>query len=131
MHRVPSARRAVLLAALMLGLAGCARPAQASTPSYVVFFTVLSAELDEPARAVVAQAARAAQAVGDRAIVGYASPSSSDEAGRILTRLPTQVVADALAAQGVASSRILLRLRGRQGDPGVESRRVEINVSAS
>lgn len=49
---------------------------------------------------------------------------------RVLTRLRAQVTADAAVAR-VASSRVLLRPRSRRGDPGVESRRVEINVSAS
>lgn len=133
MHRYPPLRRTALLGALLLVFVSCAAPMRETTPSYVVFFTAFSADLDEPARQVINQAAQAAQASGNRIVrvEGYADSDGSTEANRILSRLRAQVVADALAERGIERSRIVLRPRGQQGgDPGVESRRVEINISA-
>lgn len=133
MHHHSPLRRTALLGALLLGVAGCAVPGRETTPSYVVFFTAFSADLDEPARQVITQAAQAAQASGDRIVrvEGYADSAGSTEANRTLSRLRAQVVADALAERSVPRNRIVLRPRGQQdGDPGVESRRVEINITA-
>ncbi len=133
MHRHPPLRRTALLGALLLGLASCAAPMRETTPSYVVFFTAFSADLDEPARQVITRAAQAAQASGDRVVrvEGYADSIGSTEANRILTQLRAQVVADGLAERGIPRSRIVLRPRGAQGgDPGIESRRVDINIAA-
>lgn len=133
MHRHLPLRRTALSGALLLGLAGCAAPIRETTPSYVVFFTAFSADLDEPARQVITQAAQAAQASSDRLVrvEGYADSDGSTEANRILSQLRAQVVADALIARNITRDRIVLRPRGQQdGDPGVESRRVEINIAA-
>ena len=133
MHRSSPLRRSTLLAAMLLSLAGCAVPGRETTPSYVVFFTAFSADLDEPARQVIGQAAQAAQASPDRVVrvEGYADSAGSTDANRTLSQLRAQVVADALAERSVPRNRIALRPRGQQGgDPGVESRRVEINVTA-
>lgn len=133
MHPSSPLRRTALLGALLLGLAGCAVPGRETTPSYVVFFTAFSADLEEPARQVVSQAAQAAQAAPERVVrvEGYAGAAGSTEASRTLSQLRAQVVADALAERGVPRNRIAVRPRTQAGsDPGVEERRVEINVTA-
>ncbi len=117
----------------LAGLAACTTaPAGPEEPSFVVFFTPLSAELDEAAQGVVADAGRAAQARPGRRVVvaGYANRIGSADADQTLSKLRAQVVADRLAAQGVAPGRIALRPKGSVGgDPGIESRRVEIDIN--
>ncbi len=117
----------------LAGFAACtAAPAEPQEPSYIVFFTPLSAELDEAALGVVADAGRAAEARPGRRVVvaGYANRIGATDADRTLSKLRAQVVADRLAAQGVALSRIALRPKGSVGgDPGIESRRVEIDIN--
>lgn len=133
MSSLPTTRRIAMLGSILLGLSGCAPAFQESQPSYVVFFTQASAEQDDEAQGVIRRAATAAQGAGNRAVLveGYADQSGSTEATRALSQLRAQMVADSLVAQGVARERITVRPRGKQGgDPGVESRRVEINVSA-
>ena len=62
-------------------------------------------------------------------MLSYADQLGSTEANRTLTRLRAQVVRDTLVADGVPSNRIILQPKGAQGgDPGVESRRVEIEL---
>lgn len=132
-------RRTAAVAVLGLaaaGLAACAPaqpPASASAPSYVVFFTPWSADLDDAAQGVVTQAATAARAAPDRPVLveGFADyTTGSTQANRDLTRLRAQHVADTLAQRGVAQGRIQLRPRSSAGgtDPGVESRRVVIEI---
>lgn len=117
---------------VLAGLAACtAAPTAPQEPSYIVFFTPLSAELDEAAMGVVADAGRAAQAKPGRRVVvaGYANRIGLTDADQTLSKLRAQVVADRLAAQGVAPGRIALRPKGSVGgDPGIESRRVEIDI---
>ena len=48
---------------------------------------------------------------------------------RTLSKLRAQVLADRLATQGVDRGRIALRPKGSVGgDPGIESRQVEMNI---
>ena len=125
--------RFAVLGLVLAGLAACtAAPAEPQEPSYIVFFTPLSAELDEPALGVVVDAARAAQARPGRRVVvaGYANRIGSTDADRTLSKLRAQVVADRLTTQGVDRGRIALRPKGSVGgDPGIESRRVEIDIN--
>ena len=124
--------RLAVIGLVLAGLAACtAATAEPQEPAYIVFFTPLSAELDEAALGVVANAGRAAQAGPGRRVVvaGYANRIGSTDADRTLSKLRAQVVADRLAAQGVAPGRIALRPKGAVGgDPGIESRRVEIDI---
>ncbi len=117
---------------VLAGFAACATaPAEPQEPSYIVFFTPLSAELDEAGLGVVADAGRAAQAApGHRVVVaGYANRIGSADADRTLSKLRAQVVADRLAMQGVDRGRIALRPKGSVGgDPDIESRRVVIEI---
>ncbi len=121
-----------MLGLLLTGLAACtATPAEHIGPTYVVFFTPFSADLDDAASGVIAEAGRAAQgAPGHRVVVaGYADRLGSTAANQTVSKLRAQVVADRLAADGVDRGRITLRPKGSVGgDPGVESRRVEIDI---
>ena len=117
---------------LLAGLAACAgAPAEPAGPTYVVFFTPFSADLDDGALGVIADAGRAVQGLpGHRVVVaGFADRVGSTAANQTLSKLRAQVVADTLAADGVDRGRIALRPKGSVGgDPGVESRRVTIDV---
>lgn len=131
--RLLAPRRFAAVGVMLAGLAACtaAPPAEPQEPSYIVFFTPFSAELDEAAMGVVAEAGRAAQAApGHRVVVaGYASRIGSSTATQTLSRLRAQVVSDRLAAQGVDRGRITVRAKGAVGgDPDVESRRVQIDI---
>ncbi len=118
--------RPVLLGGVLL--AGCTmRPGN----QFVVFFTVQSAALDQPARSVIASAAAAAAGQPGRPVLveGYTDSIGSPRADMSLSGTRAQTVANALVADGVARSRIVLRPRGQTGnDPGVESRRVVIEL---
>lgn len=129
---LPPPRRFAVLGCLLAGLAACtAAPAEHLGPTYVIFFTPFSADLDDAALGVIADAGRAAQAApGHRIVVaGYADRLGSTAANQTLSKLRAQVVADRLAADDVDRGRIALRPKGSVGgDPGVESRRVEIDI---
>lgn len=129
---LPALRRLIVFGFLLTGLAACtAAPAEPLGPTYVVFFTPFSADLDDAALGVIADAGRAAQAMpGHRVVVaGYADRVGSTDANQTLSKLRAQVVADSMAAKGVDRSRIVLRPKGSVGgDPGVESRRVAIDI---
>ena len=108
--------------------AGCAQYGP-QVPTYVVFFTPDSTSLDAPANSVIADAATAAATVPGRKVyvAGYADARGTPQALHDLTLRRAQAVAAGLTAKGVASSRIVLEPKGHDGgDPGIESRRVEI-----
>lgn len=121
-------------AALALALAGAAcAPTAASSPgaSFIVFYTPFSGNLGPDATAVVADATKAALAAPGRRVyvLGYADSIGTPETNRTLTRLRAEVVRDTMVANGIPASRITLQPKGAQGgDPGVESRRVEIEL---
>lgn len=127
-----SSRRALLLGSL-LAITGCYSPTQEDPPlpDFVVLFSGASFELDPKARRIVAAAVATANASPDQGISveGYADPSATPQSNQILSRLRAQSVAEALVRAGVEKSRI--RVRHKQaigGDPGFESRRVEIVI---
>ncbi len=129
-----SCNRLGAVAALGMALAGAAcMPARngAPGPSFLVFYTPFSANIDTEALRIVGEAAKAAKAEPARVVfvLSYADQIGSTEASRTLTRLRAQVVRDTLVADGIALDRIMLQPKGAQGgDPGVESRRVEIEL---
>jgi len=134
--RRPGTRRVAVLGLVLGAMAACASPPPISPqyPAYVVFFTPFSADLDDAAVSVIADASRAAQDPAGRRVVvaGYADRIGTAATNRTLTTLTTlraQVVADGLVARGVDRRRILLQPKGTVGgDPGVESRRVTIEL---
>jgi len=124
--------RKILTAFLLLALPSCAimAPGPAS-PDYLVFFTAHSAAIDPPAAAVIAQAAAAAKASPGQAVLvrGYTDSAGNPSADITLSQSRAQHVSDALVADGVDPQRITRQGRGQTGeDPGVASRRVEINI---
>ena len=123
-------RRLLGVAALAAGLAACA-PRPAPVPSYVLFFTAFSADLDQEARNVVRDAAAVARAQGNTPVVvqGYANAVGDTRDNITLSERRAQRVAEELRADGVPPSRISLQPQPLQGDPGVVSRRVEIIVT--
>ena len=129
-----SRNRLGTVAALGLALAGAAcMPMRNGLPgpSFLVFYTPFSANIDTEALRILSEAANAAKADPTRVVfvLSYADQVGSTEANRTLTRLRAQVVRDTLVADGVATDRIILQPKGVQGgDPGVESRRVEIEL---
>jgi len=128
-------RRTAVLGLAMVGIAGCAPTFESvpGTPARVIFFTPWSANLDIPAQAIVADAARAAQAAPGRPVLveGYASPLGSPQENLTLSKLRAQHVADGLVQAGVARDRLVLRPRGAtSGNQDVESRRVVIEIGS-
>jgi outer membrane protein OmpA-like peptidoglycan-associated protein len=125
--------RKILTAFLVLALPSCAVLAPKPNPGYLVFFTEHSAAIDPPAAAVIAQAAAAAKAAPGQAVLvrGYTDSAGNPSADVTLSQNRAQHVADALAADGVDPQRITRQGRGQTGeDPGVASRRVEINIGS-
>ncbi len=133
--RQASVRRAALFSLVFGGIAGCtnAPPISPQAPAYVVFFTPFSADLDDGASRVIAEASQAAQATSGRRVVvaGYADRMNGTPAtNQTLTKLRAEVVADGLVAKGVDRQRIVLQPKGSiGGDPGIESRRVMIEFN--
>ena len=102
-----------------------------SHPQYEVFFTKGSAELDGPARDVIANAAQQAQQYPAMpvTVIGYTDRVGSPQADVILSQKRAQTVADALVAAGVPTSRVARQGRGPTGgDPDLANRRVEIKI---
>ena len=131
---MPVSRRIAVLLAPTMGLAllaaACA-PTPAA-PTLVVFFTSNSGDLDSAALSAVNQAADVARATPGRPVIvsGYATSIGTAATNQTLSQLRAQIVADALVARGVDRSRVIVRPRGEtQGDPGIESRRVEISFA--
>ncbi|PWC30815.1 OmpA family protein [Teichococcus aestuarii] len=130
-------RRPFLLGLLALPLlAGCAMPGGEASqePVHVVFFTEDSAALDEAAQAVVADAARKAQADASLPVrvMGFADPDGGRAYNRALSAARAEHVANSLRDQGVPAARISVAPRGPvpfEMMP-LESRRVEIVLGA-
>jgi outer membrane protein OmpA-like peptidoglycan-associated protein len=102
-----------------------------TSPKYLVFFQERSAQLDEPARGVIAQAASRANSssAGKVEVLGYTDSAGSPAADVLLSQLRAQVVADALVTNGVAPARLVRHGAGQTNvNPGVASRRVEITI---
>ena len=130
LFRCRPSRTVVMAAALMAGLAGCG-PRPEPVPSYVLFFTAFSSQLDPEALQVVKDAATAARAQGNTPVLveGYANAVGDLQDNKTLTVLRAQRVADQLVADGVSRARISMQPQPLQGEPGVVSRRVEIVVT--
>lgn len=115
---------------LLLALAACSTFGS-NGPPYVVFFQERSAQLDEQARSLIAVVAKRAndEPAASVEVIGYTDSAGSPPADVVLSQQRAQAVADALAASGVAPSRLVRIGRGQTGgDPGLASRRVEIAI---
>jgi len=125
-------RRLGILFLLLCIAAGAARAADPPPQKYVVFFQEWSARLDDPAQAVISQAADWVKShPGNFARVnGFADPTGSKQANTLLSDLRAQMVTDQLEADGVPSARIRQRGHGavQFALTSQESRRVEISI---
>ena len=130
---LPLARRSALFGIVLAGVAACtSAPAGPASPGFFVFFTPFSADLDDEANGVIANASRAALEAPTRqvTVAGYADQIGTAASNQTLSQLRAQIVADALVTKGVDRRRIVLRPKGSVGtDPGVESRRVTIEIN--
>ena len=120
----------LLLICTAIGSAGAADP---PAQKFVVFFQEWSAAIDDPALAVISQAADWVKShPGNVAHVnGFASPVGSRQANVLLADLRAQVVTDQLQSDGVDPKRVQQRGRGPVAFAltAQESRRVEISIS--
>ena len=110
-----------------------ALPALAQPPVLIVFFPDWSGAIDNAANRVIGQAADLAKSSpkGTITVTGYADNTGSSAANVYLTQLRAQRVIDGLIADGVPAARLKLVAAGRQAEPGVASRRVEIAIGGS
>jgi outer membrane protein OmpA-like peptidoglycan-associated protein len=123
--------RKILTALLLLSLPSCTMMSGTTQPGYLVFFTHQSIAIDPPAANVIAQAAAAAKAAPGTPVVvkGYTDSVGNPSTDVVLSQRRAQAVSDALVADGVDPTRITRQGRGQTGeDPGVASRRVEIDI---
>ena len=124
------AMRRVPIILLLLVLSACSLFGP-SAPNYVVYFQERSAQLDTPARRVIAQVAKRARAepAAPVEVRGYTDSAGSPQADVLLSQQRAQAVADALVASGVAPNWVVRKGQGQTGsNPGVASRVVEITV---
>ena len=126
-------RRLGILFLLFCVATGGARAADSPAPTFVVFFQEWSAALDEPAQAVINQAAEWMKAhPGNTVRVnGFADPTGSKKANILMSDLRAQVVVDQLQGDGVDAKRIRQRGHGsvKFALTSQESWRVEIGIS--
>lgn len=129
-------RRLALFAALPLALAACDGVQRSlglggPEPVRVVFFTPDGTTLDDAARAVVADAARAANRSGNAVrVLGFSGPQGTPQDQVTLAANRAQAVCAALVAAGLPEGRITVGARPAvpfEAAP-VESRRVEIHL---
>ncbi len=114
---------------LVLALSACSL--FGSSGPYDVYFQERSAQLDVQAHGLIAEAAKRAndEPGVPVQVIGYTDSAGSPPADFLLSKQRAQVVADALAADGVAANRLVRIGRGQTGgEPGLASRRVEISI---
>ncbi len=114
---------------MMIGLSACS-----SGGPYIVYFQERSAQLDPAARNLIALAAQRAneEPAAPVSVVGYTDSAGSPPADVLLSQQRAQAVADALAASGVAPTRLRRVGRGQTGaEPGIANRRVEIDIGGT
>jgi outer membrane protein OmpA-like peptidoglycan-associated protein len=114
----------------LLVLSACSSFGPNKSP-YLVYFQERSAQLDGPARSLIAEAAQRANAdpTAPITVAGFTDSAGSPPADLLLSQQRAQTVADALTADGVAPNRLIRKGHGQTGgDPGLASRRVEITI---
>jgi outer membrane protein OmpA-like peptidoglycan-associated protein len=130
-------RRTAALSFAIFATLGASAFAQTPTSSYPVFFQPWSAALDANASSTIAIAAKTAAANPTYPVIvtGSADTVGGAQANKDMGLTRAQVVADALAADGVAESRIAVVSTGSISSPGTAtgsyaqfSRRVLIQV---
>ncbi len=124
--------RLVASLAVVAGLVLGSPAARAQQPSYVVFFQLWSAAIDDQAQDVIAKAADWVKSHHARnvRVIGFADPTGSKKANILLSELRAQVVVDGLTAAGVAPHTLRQVGSGSVQFAGSaqEARRVEIRV---
>jgi outer membrane protein OmpA-like peptidoglycan-associated protein len=131
-----------LLASALLTMSSCASvpflaPQAINTPATPVFFQPFSAALDQPALTTISAVATAANQKPNARIyvTGAADSTGSASVNKYLSKTRAQIVADTLAADGVAPSRIHIRAAGivpapgPNGSPAQSARRVLIQIA--
>jgi outer membrane protein OmpA-like peptidoglycan-associated protein len=130
-------RKTAALSFAIFATLGASAFAQTPTSSYPVFFQPWSAALDANASSTIAIAAKTAAANPTYPVIvtGSADTVGGAQANKDMALTRAQVVADALAADGVAESRIAVVSTGSISSPGTApgsyaqfSRRVLIQV---
>ncbi len=133
-----------LIVSMLCGLGGCASlqqmtdmaPPPPQMPATPVFFQTFSAALDDSALTAIGSAAKMANADPNARVrvIGAADSVGSIKANKYLSETRAQVVADALAADGVSPHRIYPRGDGiapapaPPGTPAQSARRVLIEI---
>ena len=119
-------------AVLLAGLSACSSVAPVNGQRFVVYFEQWSAGISPGAQQAIDAAAARAKQTGDKPVLvqAFADPTGSKQANIYLTETRAQMVADALAAAGVAPSRIEQQAQGATGPvPDLQaSRRVVVTV---
>ncbi len=123
-------RAAILAGLLTLGACALQTPPE---HTFAVFYQNFATTLDEPGKAVVARAAEAAKRFPTQPVTvsGYADPSDTSPTGvHLLAEARVNAVVELLLADGVPSPQIVRKPVGAPtgSQPGVESRRVEIDI---
>ena len=124
-------RLATLL--LLSGLAGCANPFGEHTRKYSIFFQPYSADLDDHARAGIADAASFAHdhPLQPISVAGFAAPPDPSKDIDGLSAKRAEVVKQALVTDGISAGRISVEANGitdPDGKPNLAVRRVDINI---
>jgi peptidoglycan-binding protein ArfA len=124
--------RLALLVSLLCVVCGGARAADPATVRFVVYFQEWSAAIDDSAQDVITRAAEAIKAHprSPAAVTGFADPTGSKEANKLLSELRAQRVIDQLQTDGVPPARLARHGRGsvKFALTSQESRRVEVEV---
>jgi outer membrane protein OmpA-like peptidoglycan-associated protein len=130
-------RKTATLSFAIFAAIGASALAQVPASSYPVFFQPWSAAIDANASSTIAIAAKTAVANPTYPVVvtGSADTVGGEAANKDMALTRAQVVADALAADGVSASRIAIVSTGSISSPGTApgsfaqfSRRVLIQV---
>jgi len=126
--------RLALLVSLLCAVCGGARAADPGSVRFVVYFQEWSAALDGSAQDVINRAAQAIKSHprSPATVTGFADPTGSKEANRLLSELRAQRVIDQLQADGVPHARLSRHGRGsvKFALTSQESRRVEVEVGS-
>jgi outer membrane protein OmpA-like peptidoglycan-associated protein len=124
--------RLIASLAVIAGLILGSPAARSQQPSFVIFFQLWSAAIDDQAQDVIAKAADWVKSHHAKSVrvIGFADPTGSRKANILLSELRAQVVVDGLAAAGVAPDTLRQVGSGSVEFVGSaqEARRVEIRV---
>nr|WP_294577864.1 OmpA family protein [uncultured Rhodopila sp.] len=126
-------RRRFAALILLTVLAGCANPFGEHTRKYSIFFQPYSSDLDDNARAAVADAASFAHdhPLQPISLAGFSAPANPTKDIDGLSAQRAEAVKKALVADGIGAGRISVEANGiadPEGKPNLAVRRVDINI---